>query len=450
MIWDVWFDDGDLTVYEYAYPILKEKGVTATVAIVTDYVGKNYPHYRVQPCPSMDIPQLKELIDAGWEIASHSASHPHFPELPMRKVIHELLESKFWIEDNLGVTPTKFAFPYGEATPELINLAEQYYSYVRPIPPEPHVDAVYHRVSLTPTGPQFDMAGEASPEFLKYMGMNSPATESLPDSKWVFLTGCNNSGTTLLDYLLGEHPEIDLIRGEGHQIRVNGTRTPYPRKFIFPSPAVLGAPGHVQVNRVWTEALDVFRDIKTTPWVAKWSLMNSRKTTGGEYTLVKAPPFMVAMPWFQKHFPEATFIVLVRNGYAVAEGNYRRFNEHWSGMTIRRTARHWRIAHEVMFEDLKELKNYMVIRYEDMCLDLQGMLNLICADLKVEHFDYSTILDKPIPIFKGYRTPRYMRNMNQDSFDRLTEEDLDVIEEEAGDMLKKFGYTRPELILSLG
>jgi len=446
MTWNVWFDDGDLSVYTYAYPILKAKGITATVAVITDYVGKNYPKYRVQPCPSMNIPQLKELIANGWEIASHSLSHPHFPKLTMKEAEHEIAESKIWIMDNLDVTPTKFAFPYGEATPELIELAEQYYPHVRPIPPETHVDAIYHRVTLTPTGPEFDLAGEASPEFLKEMKLEP--TKFLDNHKWIILTGCNNSGTTLLECLMGAHPKVDLLQHEAHQIRVKGTRTPYPDQFILPSPAVVRKSAGGYLNRAWTEALPLFREIKTTPWVAKLAFLQSRETVNGDYTLLKSQPFMVALPWFQQNFSNLRVFVIVRNGYAVAEGNARRFNKAFDQhMSIRRAARHWRVAHEILLNDLPELKHYAVLRYEDLCVNPKALMHQTLHDLELggASFDYSDMLSKPIPIFKGYRQEVKLKNMNPQSFSNLTDEDLDVIEEEAGEILNQFGYTRPQL-----
>lgn len=33
--------------------------------------------------------------------------------------------------------------------------------------------------------------------------------------KWVFIMGCNNSGTSLLHYILGSHPDIASLPREG-------------------------------------------------------------------------------------------------------------------------------------------------------------------------------------------------------------------------------------------
>ena len=46
--------------------------------------------------------------------------------------------------------------------------------------------------------------------------------------------------------------------------------------------------------------------------------------------------------------------------------------------------------------------------------------------------------------WKIRRETSTIRNMNYRSFEKLSEEDLKIIEEEAGDMLKKLGYSRTE------
>ncbi|KKN39377.1 hypothetical protein LCGC14_0744110 [marine sediment metagenome] len=441
--------------------MLKRFGLKATVAIVTGYVGKNYPLYRVQPCPFMGIPHLEELIEEGWEIASHSVTHRHFlkagAELIKEEVLKELLDSKQWIIDNLGVEPTKFAFPADMATSWQIELANEHYDYVRPIPSR--ADAIIHRIKLNDKGQKVvDSAYDINPKLKKILriGSGTPTntrshTRSHTHTRsrepnWIFLTGCNNSGTTLLDYLLGLHPDIDPLVVESHQIQINGIVTTYPRQFILPSPAVIRRPDGKRLNRVWTENLPVFREPIVEPPIMKYGLQQARKTTDGTLTMGKSQLTMVRMPWTQKHFPRAKFIILVRNGYCVAEGTRRRYNvylERWKDeapMTVARAARHWNKAHEVMLNDTKDLRDYAVIRYEDLCRDPADMLRRLVEFFDLPPFDYEEVLAKPIPIFKGYRRHQKIRNMNGESFKNLSEEDITDISREAAPMLKRFGY----------
>ncbi len=468
MDFNIWFDDGDLSVFEMGLPMLKRFGLKATAAIVTGYVGKNYPLHRVQPCPSMGIPHLEELIEEGWEIASHSVSHRHFTTLNKEEVEAELLGSKQWISDNLGIEARFFAFPADMATPAQIDLANEHYDYVRPIPSR--ADAIIHRIKLNAQGQKVvDSAYDINPKLKKILRIGSgtptdtrshtrsqsrshtrsqpwgPVWHPEPDN-WIFLTGCNNSGTTLIDYLLGLHPAIDPLKMEVHQIRIPGIVTTYPHHFILPSPAVIRRPDGKRLNRVWTENLPVFREPILEVPILRYGMKLIRQTTDGTHTMGKSPDFMVKMPWVQKRLPRSHFVIIVRNGYAVAEGIRRRYNVYLEGwkdeepMTVARAARHWNKANEIMLNDTKDLKNFAVIRYEDLCRNPADMLRRLVEFFVLPPFDYEDVLSKPIPIFKGYRREAKIRNMNGKNFENLSEEDIADISREAAPMLKAFGY----------
>lgn len=96
-----------------------------------------------------------------------------------------------------------------------------------------------------------------------------------------------------------------------------------------------------------------------------------------------------------------------------------------------------------MLEDLKDVKDFAVFRYEDLCRDPADMLARLLEFLDLPPFDYSETLSKPIPIFKKHRPEMKIRNMNEDSFRRLSEQDVRDITHEAAPMLKRFGYLNP-------
>jgi len=65
------FDDGQLSVYQYAYPELSRYGYRAGVAVIGMWLdrddGPAYGYCRPD--------QLQELLDAGWSIFNHSYNH---------------------------------------------------------------------------------------------------------------------------------------------------------------------------------------------------------------------------------------------------------------------------------------------------------------------------------------------------------------------------------------
>lgn len=109
------FDDGLISVYENAYPIMKKYNVVGNIAVIINKIGT--PGY-------MNITQLKELQDMGWGIVSHTMNHPDLSSLAEEQIIYELKESKKWLQENefLGFNSFIVPFHYHNALSEkLIN-----------------------------------------------------------------------------------------------------------------------------------------------------------------------------------------------------------------------------------------------------------------------------------------------------------------------------------------
>lgn len=138
----IWFDDGFKSTITIAYPIMKKLKLTGIIPIIPSKVGGTfllrYGPKDVRELPLMDIKDLKFLIKKGWEIASHSLTHPMtFDKLTIKQTEYELRASKLWIRNILNVNATKFVAPKHFIRLEQIALAKKYYSYIRPIPPLP-------------------------------------------------------------------------------------------------------------------------------------------------------------------------------------------------------------------------------------------------------------------------------------------------------------------------
>jgi len=70
------FDDGLTSIYEEAFPILKNYNLRATVGVVLDRVESENDDY-------MDVKQLLVLQKNGWEIASHGLTHKRPIDIPV-------------------------------------------------------------------------------------------------------------------------------------------------------------------------------------------------------------------------------------------------------------------------------------------------------------------------------------------------------------------------------
>lgn len=97
------FDDGNLDVYENAFPILREVGFVGAVYVVSNRLGAE---------GFLGGEQLAELAAAGWEIGSHSYSHADLTA-DHSQLRQEILQSRLDIQIAAGVTVTTIAYPFG-------------------------------------------------------------------------------------------------------------------------------------------------------------------------------------------------------------------------------------------------------------------------------------------------------------------------------------------------
>lgn len=114
------FDDGWQSFYENAFPILQNYGFTATVFLVSDYVGRESA-WDYKKSRHLDWYQIKELARAGVEFGSHSASHSDLRSLSDDRLMHEIEASKKTIEDRLGKQVNFFAYPFGRFDSRVIE-----------------------------------------------------------------------------------------------------------------------------------------------------------------------------------------------------------------------------------------------------------------------------------------------------------------------------------------
>jgi peptidoglycan/xylan/chitin deacetylase (PgdA/CDA1 family) len=118
------FDDGYRSVLDHGFPILSEFGFPATVFVPTSLVGLSGPmswpgidkweggSHEAELTP-MTWDELRSLRDAGWEIASHTQTHPKLPELGDEELRTELVTSREICTRELGSTCRSIAYPYG-------------------------------------------------------------------------------------------------------------------------------------------------------------------------------------------------------------------------------------------------------------------------------------------------------------------------------------------------
>jgi peptidoglycan/xylan/chitin deacetylase (PgdA/CDA1 family) len=126
------FDDGYRSVLELAKPLLDAHGYPGTLFVPSDWPDRQRPMHwpgidgwlgttHEDALRALDWRELAELAQAGWEIGSHTCSHPHLTDLDADRLSHELTSSKARIETELGRPCTALAYPYGDVDERVLD-----------------------------------------------------------------------------------------------------------------------------------------------------------------------------------------------------------------------------------------------------------------------------------------------------------------------------------------
>jgi poly-beta-1,6-N-acetyl-D-glucosamine N-deacetylase len=127
----VWisFDDIDISVYQNAFPIMKEHHIPFTIFVIAGHVGKDFDNLKLSSWN-----QLQEMVDSGLvTVGSHTfdmhkllGDEPVFFRKENLPAFEEDLQlSKKTIEKHLKVTVEDFAYPYGNGKVELAAVIQR-------------------------------------------------------------------------------------------------------------------------------------------------------------------------------------------------------------------------------------------------------------------------------------------------------------------------------------
>lgn len=102
---EITFDDGHLSNYEHALPILQSRGIQARFFITVGWTGRR-PGY-------MGWDQLRTLNKSGQSIGAHGWTHTLLTRCPTKDLQLELTDARQSLEDKLGTAITTMSLPGG-------------------------------------------------------------------------------------------------------------------------------------------------------------------------------------------------------------------------------------------------------------------------------------------------------------------------------------------------
>jgi peptidoglycan/xylan/chitin deacetylase (PgdA/CDA1 family) len=98
------FDDGFASDVSVVRPILRRHGWMATLDLVLSHYGHHW---------GLTRRSLGTLVRGGWEIASHSLTHPYLPALSDSDLKAEVAGSRRFLRRNFHVPVDFFVYPSG-------------------------------------------------------------------------------------------------------------------------------------------------------------------------------------------------------------------------------------------------------------------------------------------------------------------------------------------------
>lgn len=131
----VTFDDAYRSVINRAHPILAEYGIPGTVFTVTSFAGFDGPmrwpgidgwldgQHEPELAP-MSWDELGELAAMGWEVGSHTVTHPRLTTIGDDELAEELGRSREICAGHMGHECTSLAFPYGDYDDRVVSAAD--------------------------------------------------------------------------------------------------------------------------------------------------------------------------------------------------------------------------------------------------------------------------------------------------------------------------------------
>jgi peptidoglycan/xylan/chitin deacetylase (PgdA/CDA1 family) len=122
------FDDGRADFSEHAVPLLVERGLPATIYLVTGCIGGTsswLPIEAERDQPMMSWADVDALASVGIESGAHTVTHPQLDLVGTERARREITESRHHLEQRLGAPVRSFAYPHGFHTRQVSELVAE-------------------------------------------------------------------------------------------------------------------------------------------------------------------------------------------------------------------------------------------------------------------------------------------------------------------------------------
>ena len=111
------FDDGHISNYTYALPLLQKYSLKAIFFVIVGRIGQHRD--------SMTWAHLREIASLGHRVEAHSWSHSFLTECSESELRDDLKRSRDSLEAHLGKAPAALSAPHGRWNQRVLNACAQ-------------------------------------------------------------------------------------------------------------------------------------------------------------------------------------------------------------------------------------------------------------------------------------------------------------------------------------
>ncbi|MBI3322267.1 MAG: sulfotransferase [Candidatus Omnitrophica bacterium] len=292
----------------------------------------------------------------------------------------------------------------------------------------------------------------------------------------VFIVAYAYGGSNILLNLMRSHPDLCSPRGELNEVFKGKLEEPYTTriaKCLRYLPCVIAEGGRDifrfndwtprepfkpftqrRVDRILFDEKRRARERSQNYFKAEDILYTDKEVREARLVCKGLDGLTFVTPELSRMYPDAAFIALVRNGFAVVEGHLRR------GHRLEKIAAHYELGCKLMQEHARTIPRYNIIRYEEIIASpLESLKKLYqWADVDIHKIKKVRLQAKPVigktgahEAVQGEKRPmfwypleemsRHFRpDANENQIKRLSEEQKETIRRLCPTSLKEFGY----------
>jgi len=148
------FDDGHISNYELAMPILQSRGIPAQFFITVGWTGTKLGY--------MGWSELRALHEAGFSVGAHGWTHTLLTHCNNEQLKMELSKSRLALEDRLGTSITTMSLPGGRQDRRVLAACAEA-GYTQIYTSEPRVETVPFGVTVG----RLNILGSIQPEWIE-------------------------------------------------------------------------------------------------------------------------------------------------------------------------------------------------------------------------------------------------------------------------------------------